>query len=239
LDDKLAEAHASLGNVMADDFDFGTAERELRRAIELNPNYPSAHQWLAELLSVLKRHDEALAEIRRALELDPFSIVFNRVYGGLLISARRFDEAIEQYRNTIELDPNVLMSHNGLGRAYEAKGMYDQAVEEYLTAFGMEGLPPEAVTKMKEVYTKSGRNAFVQAALNLNLAKSKTSDIRPFRMAGLYARLGQKDETIAWLARAYDERDPELQYLSVNFEFDGVRSDPRFVDLVRRIGLPQ
>jgi Tfp pilus assembly protein PilF len=102
----LAEGHASLGSIAVDyDFDFATAEREYRRAIELDPKHPSAHMWLAALLSSLNRSDEAFAEIRRALELDPKSIVINRVYGSLLVESRRFDEAIEQWRNTIELDP--------------------------------------------------------------------------------------------------------------------------------------
>lgn len=131
LDDKLAEAHASLGQIMAYyDYDFPTAEREYRRAIELNPNYGTAHQWLAEHLATMKRIDEALAEIRRALELDPVSVIINRIYGDILLDARRFDEAIAQYRKTIELEPNLPIVHYFLGRAYTGKGMHDQAVVE-------------------------------------------------------------------------------------------------------------
>ncbi len=132
LDDRLAEAHASLGQVAAYyDYDFPVAEREYRRALELNPNYATAHQWLAEQLSTLKRFDEAFAEIKRALELDPLSLIINRIYADILLDARRFDEAIEQYKKTIELEPNFPNTHFFLGRAYEAKGMYDQAVSEY------------------------------------------------------------------------------------------------------------
>ena len=135
LDDKLAEAHASLGQIAEYyDYDFATAEREYRRALELNPNYATAHQWLAEHLSGMKRFDEAIAEIRRALELDPLSAIINRVYADILVDARRFDEAIEQYQKTIELDPNFSTAHFFLGRAYEGKGMYDQAVEAYTKA---------------------------------------------------------------------------------------------------------
>ncbi len=122
LDDKLAEAHASLGQItLYYDYDFATAEREYRRAIELNPNYATAHQWLAEHLSEMKRQDEALAEIKRALELDPLSIIMNRIYGDILVNGRRFDETVEQHKKTLELDPNFPTAHFFLGRAYEGK----------------------------------------------------------------------------------------------------------------------
>src|ERR1044072_9145016 len=132
LDDRLAEAHASLGQIAAYyDYDFPVAEREYRRALELNPNYAPAHQWLAESLSTMKRFDEALAEIKRALELDPLSLIINRLYADILIDARRFDEGVEQFHKTIELDPNFPTAHFFLGRAYEAQGMHGEAVREY------------------------------------------------------------------------------------------------------------
>src|SRR5438093_6171459 len=131
LDDNLPEAHTSLAQIIAYyDWDFAGAEREFRRAIELNPNYATAHHWHAENLSSLQRHNEALSEIRRALELDPLALITNRVYGDLLLNARRYDEAIEQYRKTIEMDPNFPTTHAFLGRAYEARQLYDQAVKE-------------------------------------------------------------------------------------------------------------
>src|SRR6185369_14227316 len=112
LDDNLAEAHASLGQITAYyDYDFPTAEREYRRAIELNPNYATAHQWLAEHLAAMRRNDEALAEIRRALELDPMSVIMNRIYADVLADGRQFDQAIEQYQRALELDPNFPTSH--------------------------------------------------------------------------------------------------------------------------------
>jgi eukaryotic-like serine/threonine-protein kinase len=135
LDDNLAEAHASLGQITAYyDYDFVTAEREYRRAIELNPNYASAHQWLAEHLAATRRNDEALAEISRALELDPMSVIMNRIYADILVDGRKFDEAIQQYQRALKLEPNFPTSHYFLGRAYEAKGMYDDAVREYTNA---------------------------------------------------------------------------------------------------------
>lgn len=238
LDDRLAEAHASLGQVAAYyDYDFPVAEREYRRALELNPNYATAHQWLAEHLSAMKRFDEALAEIKRALELDPLSLIINRIYADILVDARRFDEAIEQFNKTIELDPNFSNTHFFLGRVYEAKGMYDQAVGEYIKAATLNGVPPEQLAKMNEVYAKAGWKAFVQAALDHAL--SERTQTPPFVIAGYYLRLGQKDEAIAWLQKGYEQRDFRMTMLSVDFGFDSIRSDPRFVELVRKVGLPE
>jgi serine/threonine protein kinase/tetratricopeptide (TPR) repeat protein len=132
LDENLAEAHASLGQIMVYySYDFQLANKEYRRAIELNPNYATAHQWLAENLSVMKQFDEAIVEIKRALELDPFSSIMNRIYADVLVDARRYDEAIVQYKKTLDLDPNFAGIRYFLGRAYEAKGMYKEAVAEY------------------------------------------------------------------------------------------------------------
>lgn len=238
LDDKLAEAHASLGQIVAYyDYDYATAEKEYRRALELNPNYAAAHQRLAELLSALERPDEAVNEIRRALDLDPVSVIMNKIYADVLVSARRFDEAIEQYRKTVDLDPNVPATHYFAGRAYEAKGMYDQAVAEYeLTSLNT--LSQETQKRMHEAYTKAGWNGYLQATLQ-RMMEAQRAQLPPFVIASVYARLGRNDEAIAWLERGYEERDLRMPLIGVAFEFDGLRSDPRFRDLVRRVGLPE
>jgi eukaryotic-like serine/threonine-protein kinase len=239
LDDKLAEAHASFGQIVEYyEYDFATAEREYLRALDLNPNYATGHQWLAEHLSGFKRFDQAIAEIRRALELDPLSAIINRVYADILVDARRFDEAIVQYQKTIELDPNFSTAYFFLGRAYEGKGMYDQAVESYVKAGAINQVPEQTMEEMKGVYKKSGWKAYVQA--NLNRVMSQESSIPPpYVVASFYVRLGQNDEAIKWLERAYEERDFRMIMITVSFEFDGLRSDPRFRDLVRRVGLPE
>jgi tetratricopeptide (TPR) repeat protein len=240
LDDKLAEAHASYGQVVLYyDFELQTAEKEYRRALELNPNYATAHQWLAEHLSSLKRFDEAFAEIRRALELDPLSVIMNRIYADILLDARRYDEAIEQYKKTIELDPNFSTAHYFLGRTYEAQGKYDQTVAEFTIAGKTSGLPPEFLTEANEAYAKSGWKAYLQASLDQILKQPAPRKFPPYVIATFHARLGQKEEMLSWLERGYEERDFRLTLLSVSFEFDAYRSDPRFVELVRKIGLPQ
>jgi len=214
-------------------------ERELRRAIELNPNYATAHQWLAEHLSPLKRTDEALAEIRRALELDPLSVIMNRIYGDILVDARRYDEAIAQYQKTLDLDPNFPTAHYFLGRAYEFKGMYDEAVAEYTKSQGISIMPAEAVQKLKEVYAKSGWKAYLKASIDMLMRDSFRAQLPPFVIATFHARLGDNDEAIQWLEKGYEERDFRMTLLSVSPEFDGLRSDPRFRELVRRMGLPE
>ncbi len=239
LDDKLAEAHASVGQIARYyDYDFATAEREYRRALELNPNYPTAHQWLAEQLSALKRPDEAIAEIRRALELDPFSLIMNRIYADILVAARRYDEGIEEYKKVLELEANFMTTHYFLGRAYEAKGMYDEAVREYsLTA--RNGPEAKDALARSEAYKKSGWNAYVQMNLDQLVVHSPERRFPPFLIATLYARLNKKDEALEWLEKGYEERDFRMTLLSTAFEFDKFRSDPKFKELVRRMGLPE
>lgn len=240
LDDKLAEAHASLGQIVIYyDYDFVTAEKEYERALELNPNYAPAHQWLAEHLATMRRFDEALAEIKRALELDPFSVIMNRIYGDIFMDQKRFDEAIEQYRKTLELDPNFPTTQLFLARAYEAKGMNDQAVAQYALAGRFTGVPPEKLAEANQVYAKSGWKAYLQKSLDYILSQPPNRQFPPFAAATYYARLGQKEEALYWLQRGYEERDFRLRHISVMFEFDNLRSDSRFVELVRKMGLPQ
>ena len=240
LDDKLAEAHASVGQIAAYyEYDFPTAEREYRRAIELNPNYATAHQWLAEHLSAMKRFDEALVEIRRALDLDPFSMIMNRIYADILMDGRRYDEAIQQYQKTIELDPNLPIAHYFLGRAYEAKGMHDEAIAAYSKTATLNKAPPQRIKKLKEIYATSGWKAYVQANLDQVVLSPQGTQFPPFFVATFYARLDRKDEAIMWLTKGYEERDFRMTMIGVAFEFDSLRSDPRFKELMRRMGLPE
>lgn len=240
LDPNLAEAHASLGQIVEYyDYDFDTADKEYRKAIELNPNYATGHQWLAEHLSGLKRFDEALVEVHRALELDPMSPIINRIYGDVLTDAHRFDEAIAQYKRSIELDPNFPTAHYFLGRAYEAKGMYNEAIESYMNATRL-GMGIEApVKRARDSYVRSGWKGYLQTFVQ-ELEQLKNQHVIPdFVIASFYGRLGDADNTMKWLDKAYERRDFRMIMLSVSYEFDSVRNDPRFVDLVKKVGLPQ
>ncbi|MFN2502447.1 MAG: tetratricopeptide repeat protein, partial [Pyrinomonadaceae bacterium] len=242
LDNNMAEAHASLGQIMwYYDWDFAGAQRELKRAIDLNPNYATAHQWYAETLSSIERHDEALAEIRRALEIEPVSVIINRVYGDLLLDARRYDEAIAQCSKTLEMDPSFVTTHNCLGRAYQGKGMYDETIAQYMQFSGRVPLPPEELSHLKEVYVRSGWNAFLQERLKVTLERerSKKVYVSAYTIAVQYARLSKKDEAFAWLERSFEARDYQMTQIKVRQEFDSLRDDPQFTALLRRVGFPQ
>jgi len=231
LDDTLAEAHASMGQIYAYDYEWESAEREYKRAIQLNPNYASARQWYAEHLSARGQHAEAIAEILRALDLDPLSLIINRVYADLLVAARRFDEAIEQYRKTIELDPSFATIHFFFGRAYVGKGMYREAVEEFKKASA-------TMAGLDEVFVKAGWKAYLQASVERMEKMSQHGYVPPFLLASFYGLLGDRDHTIQQLEKAYAGRDFRLTLLKVSFEFDSVRDDPRFIDLTKRVGIP-
>ncbi|HKC66099.1 MAG TPA: protein kinase [Pyrinomonadaceae bacterium] len=241
IDDSLAEGHASLGQILFYDWDFAGGERELRRAIELNPNYASAHQWLGELLSAMGRFDEAIAEVRRALELDPLSLIINRVLADAYYSARRYDEAIEQYRKTIEIDPNFATAHGDLGDAFAAKGMHAEAVAEYAKSDeimeGEEGKKNAAA--ILDAYAKGGWKGFLQQNISHFKELSNRSYVPPSFIAAQYAQLGEKDEAFAWLEKDYQEHGFAITDMKVDPQLDNLRSDPRFADLMRRVGLPQ
>jgi len=244
LDDTLAEAHASLGGVRADyEWDFVGAESELKRAIELNPNYATAHHWYAQYLSEMGRHQEAIAEIKRAQELDPLSLIINCVFGDTYIKARQYDQAIEQLRKTIEMDKNFIRSHRYLGSAYVEKGMYDQAIVEFQTAATLNGENPETAAKrattLQTAYAASGVKGYWEKQLEFSKEEGEHGKASPYRIASIHARLDHREEAFKWLEKAYRERDPYVVYLKIDPQFDALRSDQRAMDLMRRIGLLQ
>jgi serine/threonine protein kinase/TolB-like protein/Tfp pilus assembly protein PilF len=239
IDDTLAEAHTSLG-LIADnsEWDWLSAEREFKRAIELNPGYATAHQWYSESLRARGRTDEALAEIKRAQELDPLSLVINMVAGLTFVHARQYDDAIEQYRKTIELDPNWFAAHLELGLAYALKGAYPEAIVECEKALMLAPDNVDALESLGYVYAVAGRRADALRVLDRLNELSQRKYVPPFSRALVYTGLGDKDQAIEWLEKAYEERSPYLLYMSFAHPvWDPLRSDPRFQELVRRMGL--
>jgi tetratricopeptide (TPR) repeat protein len=162
IDPNLAEAHASLAQILHDyDWDFAGALREIDRAIELNRNYATAHQWRAEFLSAQGRHEEAIAEAKRALELDPLSSIINRILGDAYLAARRYDEAITQYRKAIEIEPNFPSAHLELGRSYRAKGQYSEAVAEFMKSAELVGRG-DISRELHDAYANGGWNGYLR-----------------------------------------------------------------------------
>jgi serine/threonine-protein kinase len=237
LDEMLGEAHHALGSVKAFyERDRPGAEREYKRAIELNPGNSRAHNLYAFLLASLGRHEEALAEAQRARELDPFSLVMNRNVGIMYSYARRYDEAIEEYRKVIEMDPTFPSSHFGLGMAYLQKRMYDEGVEEFLMWLSLEGSRPEDVVAMGKAYASGGFKSYLRARLEWLKGEPAYGRLRLGEMAWLHAQLNEKDDAFEWLEKAIEDHEtPNLQ----SPEWDSLRSDPRFQSLLRRLNFPE
>ena len=230
LDDNLAEAHAALGNVIIYyHYDFVGAEREEKRAIELNPNYATAHHWYSELLMGLGRHDEALAEIRWALEIDPLSLILNRQYGASLLFARQYDAAIEQMKKTVELDANFAVGHSTLSVAYRMKGNYAESVEELARFQELIG-GAETAALMRESFAEGGWQGFLRAMTD----ERRPANLTPYNVATFHAALGESDKAFVELNRAYQNREGILGLLKVDPRFDSLHDDPRFEDLASR-----
>jgi serine/threonine-protein kinase len=234
LDERLVEAHAALGLVLHDDYDFAGAEREYKRALELNPNDARTHLQYGWLLSHFARHEEGLAKARRALEMEPLSLIINRSYGDLLFYARKYDESIAQLKKTLDLDFNFESTHNSLGYAYWMKGEYAESVEEFAKRREAGG-SQQLAALVRESFVKGGWEGF----LRMRIGEFRTSNPSSYAVAIYHAALGEKDEAFAELNKAYENREFGLVLLKVDPRLDPLRSDPRFADLVRKVGLPQ
>ncbi len=241
IDDSLAEAHTSLVFVKTFyDWDWSGAERESQRAIELNPRYATAHQWYGDALIQMGRLQEAIAEEKRAVELDPFSLVINRDLGDALYLARQYDQAIEQYRRTLELDPNFITVHGGLGAAYLHKSLYKEGIAEYEKELAISPHSAYALAGLGYANAVTGRRAEAQKLLDQLNQLSKQEYVPAVFRAQIYAGLGEKDQAFEWLEKSYEDRSiANLAEIKVDPQFDPLRSDPRFQDLLRRLKLPQ
>ena len=238
LDDSVAEAHASLGWVKwTYDWDWIGAEKEFQRSMDLSPNYAIGHGMYALYLDSMSRVEEAMAQNRRARELEPLSLILNTNIGELLYNTRRYDQAIEQYRKTVEIETNFSPVHEDLAEAYERKGMYREAVAEWQESLIADGDRRNAAA-MGQAYLKSGYKSAMKTWLDHITSPSSHLYVSPFFIATLYARLGEGDRALDWLAKAYQGRDTDLVFLKVEPALDNLRSDPRYAELERQIGFP-
>jgi serine/threonine protein kinase/tetratricopeptide (TPR) repeat protein len=238
LDDSLPEAHTSLAAVMTDyDWNWEGADREYRRAIELNPNYVTAHSWYAEQLSRMGRHAEAVAEAERARALDPLSLASSMIVAWILYFACRYDEAIEQARRTLELDPDFATAHRILGWAYEETGRYEDAIAAHKRASELSGQQPNFSGQLGRAYALAGMLAEARGVLQQLRELSRETYVSSLDIAIIHAALGEMDEALDWLERAYEERADHLPYLRVNPRLDPLRSEPRFHHIQERMGL--
>ncbi len=236
LDDSLAEAHTSLAAACEYEWNWAEAEKQYEKAIELNPNYETAHHWYSAYLISRKRFDDAIREARRALELDPLSLIINTALGRALHSARRYDEAIEQLRKTIDMDPNFAEARFHLALAYEGKRAYEDAIREFEKYIELSGEKPMKAWTGR-VYAESGKKNQALKALAEMMEMSKPGQPSPYAIAALYAALGEKERAFEWLEKVYEQRSYHVVFLNADPALDGLRGDPRFTDLLRRIGL--
>ncbi|MGA7622692.1 MAG: tetratricopeptide repeat protein [Candidatus Acidiferrales bacterium] len=237
LDSTLGEAHNSLAFCLdAFDWDLDSAGKEFQRSIELNPGYATAHHWYAWHLSLLGRYDEALVQMRIAQNLDPLSLIINSDLAELLVIARSYDESIRQSRKTIEMDPNFALAHNQLGVAYLQKHMQDEAVAELQKAVRLSGGSPTCIANLASAYVASGKRDEAVKLLSDLKRRSDVSVSDTPEVAAIYVALGDKDQAMRWLDKGYEERFNPGVLLRPGF--DPLRSDARFSDLLRRVGLP-
>jgi len=239
IDEKMAEAHTLLADSRyLFDWDWPGAEREFRRAIELNPNYPTARQWYANYLSVLGRSDEAVSEIQREHALDPLNLIINTDVGTTYYYAGQYDRAIEEQRKPLELEPDFFLAHVYLGFAYLRKNLSEDAIREFDVAQRLAADEPDSIALRGYACAVASRRKEAEKALADLLTLSKRRYVSAFPIAWVYIGLGNKDRAFEWLEKAYEERAARLVYLKVERGFDPLRSDKRFDDLLRRIKFP-
>ena len=238
MDPALAEAHTALGFVsFLYDRAWVEAESEFRQAIALNPNYPTAHQFYSDYLKAMGRMDEALREVRTALELDPLSLSINTALGHVLYLSRKYDQAIAQYRKALELDPDFAQAHLWFGRPYLEKGMYDRAIEEVQTAVRLSKESTMSLAVLGHAYASAGRPREARELLATLLKRGRSTYVPSYWIALVHVGLGDRNRAFEWLERADRERSAWLAWVRVEPRFDGLRSDPRFAKLLRRLKL--
>jgi len=238
LDETLADAHVTLGNLRTLERNWSAAEEEFQRAIELNPSHANAHFMYADYLISRLRNSDWEREIHRALELDPMSYFFQCFYGWHLVYLGRYDEAILQIQKVLATQPDYSSAHLGLWGAFYKKGMEKEAVQEAERFFGALG-DQEVVRALQTGYREAGYRRAMKRAADTLAARSERTHVPGVRIARLYAHAGEYERTLYWLEKAEAAREGPLVHLAVARDWDGLRSDPRFQDLLHRVGLPQ
>jgi TolB-like protein len=238
FDESLAEGHIALGNVMAlYDLDWSAGEREFRRAIELNPNSADGHFMYADFLISMKRLEEWAAEMQRVLELDPLNPFFQCFHGWHLVYIHQCDDAILHFREALAADPGFSSARMGLWGAFYRKGMHEDALAEAGKFFAVLG--DHEVEDALRRHAESGYRGAMRLGAEVLAERCRRCHVPSVRIARLYAHAGENDHAMEWLQRAFEQRETPLMHLSVAWDWDALRDDPRFRDLQRRVGLPE
>ncbi|MBL8185121.1 MAG: tetratricopeptide repeat protein [Blastocatellia bacterium] len=239
LDDSLAAAHTALAEYLVHyEFDRVGAEKEFRRAIKLNPNYPTAHQWLGNLLASVKRFDEALVELKRAEELDPLSSIIALNVGDTLVADRRYDEGIAVYKRLLSADPDFALAHFALGEVYGLKGMYPEALNETRRAFDLD---PDPSTKgyIGLWLALSGDRDGAKKMLEEMKQDSTGRYVQSFSFGMIHIGLGEKEKALDWIEKEVEERGSATRYFATAGELDDLRTEPRFRAMLKQLNLPE
>jgi serine/threonine protein kinase/Tfp pilus assembly protein PilF len=242
IDETLAEAHASLAFVLQSyDWDWIGMEREFKRAIELNPNYATAHQWFAMALTSLGRTSEAIQEIKKALELDPLSLIINTSAGYVYIYSGQEEKALKQAEKILDMDPTFGFIHHILADVNRLRGNYDEAVKERLKGEEFSGrISQQEIAALKKIYASSGWTGYLRKWLQILQHNAEEGQaVHYYEIASLQALLNDTDKAIENLEKAYQERDKGLASLLVEKDFDKLRSNPKFIELIKKMGFPQ
>jgi tetratricopeptide (TPR) repeat protein len=237
IDETLAEAHTSLAHAHLHEFNWQKAGAEFERAIELNPNYPAAHFYYANYLVARECFDEAVAEAQRAQALDPVSLPAGSNIANILYHAGLYDLSVEQSLKVLDMDPSFARAHEDLGRAYEQKGMYEQAIRALRTAVTNSGRSPGYLGSLAYAYAVSGHRKEASKLFEELRKIARRRYVSAYAFALVCAGLGDKDGAFAWLRKACEEHSGALPFLKVNPRIVALRSDTRFHDLLRRVGL--
>jgi TolB-like protein/DNA-binding winged helix-turn-helix (wHTH) protein/Flp pilus assembly protein TadD len=238
LDPTIAEGHAELGLVaFYYDWDWTRSEQEFRRAIELNPNYATAHQWYGYYLAAMGRFPEALEEARKAQQIDPLSLSINTTLAGRYRDLHQYAQAIDLSRRTLEMDSNFVPAHIALGAAFEEQGIWSQAVSEYQKAVDLSQNNPIALASLGSAYGHLGDRDGARKVIARLQEASKHHYVSAFDMATVFAGIGDQDSAFHWLEKGYAQRESQMAFLSVTRRLDPLRSDPRFARLLQRMGL--
>jgi eukaryotic-like serine/threonine-protein kinase len=239
LDPDLGEAHTPLAAVLwLHDWQWHEAEKEFKGSLELNPTYPTANHWHAEYVMTMGRQVEAIALMKKSQELDPLSLIINDAIGWANYMARRYDQALEQLRQTVELDPNYPVTHWFLGAIYRATGRYESAITEGEKAVKLSGGSPLMRAALAHSYGKAGKAKEALDILDDLTKLAERKYVAPHFFAGIHIGLGEDDRALEYLEKSYEEHSHWLIYLHIDPSMDDLRSDPRFQDLLKRVGLP-
>jgi tetratricopeptide (TPR) repeat protein len=239
LDPTIAEGHAALALVeFYYDWNWKQSEEEFRRAIELNPNYATAHQWYSYYLTAMLRFPEAVEQAEAAQQIDPLSLSINATLATRYRHAGRDDDAIQLDRRTLEMDPNFIPAHFSLAAVYEQQGSWQEAIGEYKKVIELSPGDPSAIAALGYIYARSGQKADARNIVGQLTGISKQHYVPSFEIATIYAGLSDADNAMSWLEKSYRQRESQMPFIKSDDRFSSLHSDPRFQDLIRRLSFP-